>query len=174
VTDHLIQKGAKRIAFFARAHSAQTVNHRIVGYREALYTHGLPISKDLVIWGDPTDAELVESVLRTRADAIMCANDETAANLMKTLIGLGVRIPEDVRLAGIDDVRYASLLPIPLTTLHQPCEQIGSAGISAMLERVNQPHLPPRSILLDGHLVVRSSCGNGIQSLSQDGASTKR
>ena len=168
VTAHLIQKGAKRIAFFARPHSAQTVNQRIVGYREALFTNALPVSKDLVIWGDPSDVEVVESVLRTRPDAIMCANDDTAANLMKSMIGMGVRIPEDVRLAGIDDVRYASLLPIPLTTLHQPCEQIGSAAISAMLDRVNQPHLPPRSILLDGHLVVRSSCGNGVQPLSQN------
>ncbi len=170
VTDHLIQKGAKRVAFFARAHSAQTVNHRIVGYREALYTHGLPISRELVIWGEPSDAALVESMLRTtRTDAIMCANDDTAANLMKTLLGLGVRIPEDVRLAGIDDVRYASLLPIPLTTLHQPCEEIGAAAISAMLDRVNHPHLPPRSIFLNGHLVVRSSCGNGMPSRSQGG-----
>lgn len=160
MTSHLIQKGSTRVAFFAKAHSAQTVSHRIVGYREALYVHQLPISPDLVIWGDPTDPALIESVLRTRADAIMCANDHTAANLLKTLIALGVRIPEDIRLVGIDDVPYASLLPVPLTTLHQPCEQIGAAAIAAMLDRVNHPHLPPRSILLDGKLVERSSCGN--------------
>jgi DNA-binding LacI/PurR family transcriptional regulator len=161
VTDHLIQHGARRVAFFAREHSAETVEERIVGYREALYAHGLPISKDLVLLGEPSDAAFVDSALRNeRIDAIMCANDDTAANLMKTLISLGVRIPEHVRLAGIDDVRYASLLPIPLTTLHQPCEDIGAASMSAMLDRVNNPHLPARSISLSGHLVVRSSCGN--------------
>ena len=89
----------------------------------------------------------------------MCANDLTAANLMRTLLSLGVKLPEDIRIAGVDDVKYASLLPIPLTTLHQPCAEIGAASMSAMLERVRNPHLPTRSILLDGHLVVRQSCG---------------
>lgn len=160
VTKHLIQQGAKRIAFLAKEHSAETVGHRIVGYREALYTHNLPISRDLVLRGDPADAAFVQEALReTGADAIMCANDHTAANLMQTLIALGVRIPEDIRVAGVDDVKYASLLPIPLTTFHQPCAEIGAASMSAMLERVNNPDLPNRSILLNGWLVVRRSCG---------------
>jgi DNA-binding LacI/PurR family transcriptional regulator len=103
----------------------------------------------------------VESALRdTKIDSIMCANDHTAANLMQTLIALGIRIPHDIRIAGVDDVKYASLLPIPLTTFHQPCDDIGAAGISAMLERVSNPHLPTRTILLSGHLVVRRSCGS--------------
>jgi DNA-binding LacI/PurR family transcriptional regulator len=92
-------------------------------------------------------------------DAILCANDHTAAQLMHTLLGLGVRIPEDVRLAGIDDVRYAGLLPVPLTTLRQPVLEIGAAAIAAMLDRIQNPHLPARSILLNGRLVVRKSCG---------------
>lgn len=160
VTEHLIRQGGSRIAFFAKEHSAETVEHRMVGYREALFAHDLPVSKDLVLRGDPSDSAFVKSVLRrTRVDSIMCANDLTAANLMQTLIALGVSVPQDIRIAGVDDVRYASLLPIPLTTLHQPCDDIGAAAMSAMLERVNNPHLPTRSILLNGHLVVRQSCG---------------
>jgi len=92
-------------------------------------------------------------------DAFLCANDRTAAQLMQTLLGLGVRVPEDVRIAGIDDVRYAGLLPGPLTTFHQPCLDIGAAAIATMYDRVANPHLPARSILLNGHLVVRKSCG---------------
>jgi GntR family transcriptional regulator of arabinose operon len=64
-----------------------------------------------------------------------------------------------VRLAGIDDVRYATLLPVPLTTLHQPCLEIGAAAVAAMQDRIANPHLAARSILLNGHLVVRRSCG---------------
>ncbi len=160
VTEHLVRQGATRIAFLAREHSAETVEHRIVGYREALITHDLPIPKSLILRGEASDPSFVESALRHNPiDAIMCANDHTAANLMQTLIGLGVRVPQDVRIAGIDDVKYASLLPIPLTTFHQPCAGIGAASMSAMLERVTHPELPTRSILLNGHLVVRQSCG---------------
>jgi GntR family transcriptional regulator of arabinose operon len=94
-----------------------------------------------------------------RIDAFLCANDNTAAQLMRTLLGLGLRVPEDVRIAGIDDVRYAELLPVPLTTLHQPCMDIGAVAVSTMLDRIANPQLPARSILLNGHLVVRQSCG---------------
>ena len=163
VTDHLIRAGGSRIAFFAKSNSAETVEHRLVGYREALYAHRFPLRRDLVIRGDPSDAGFVKSVLdRTKMDAVMCANDLTAANLMQTLLSLGVRLPQDIRIAGVDDVKYASLLPIPLTTFHQPCAEIGAASMSAMLERVRNPHLPTRSILLDGHLVVRQSCGTQV------------
>ena len=165
VTEHLIRQGAKRVGFFCRDRSAQTVEHRIVGYREALYMNGLSISRDLVIRGDASDREFVAKAMRQlNVDAIMCANDLTAARLMQTLLSLGMRIPEKIRIAGVDDVRYASLLPIPLTTLHQPCADIGIASMSAMLERIVHPHLPARSILLDGKLVVRKSCGGKVPS----------
>ena len=65
-----------------------------------------------------------------------------------TLLRLGHAIPADVRLVGIDDVEYAALLPVPLTTLRQPSRQIGDAALGAMLDRVARADLPPRDILL--------------------------
>jgi DNA-binding LacI/PurR family transcriptional regulator len=114
----------------------------------------------MILRGDPADKAFVEEALREQMFcSVMCANDHTAANLMQTLISLGVRIPEDVRIAGVDDVRYASLLPVPLTTYRQPCAELGAVAMSAMLDRIRNPQLPARTILLDGHLVVRQSCG---------------
>ena len=169
VTDHLIRQGASRIAFFARENSAESVDHRIVGYREALYSHGLPILRELVLRGDAADQAFVKRALTDlKIDSIMCANDLTAATLMQTLLALGVRIPEDIRLAGVDDVKYANLLPIPLTTLRQPCDEIGAASMSAMLERVQNPHLPARAILVKGDLVVRRSSGSGVETGSRN------
>ncbi len=160
VTNHLAGQGARHIAFFAREGSAETVDDRIVGYREALYVNNLPVERNLVLRGDAKDKTFVERALRdTRIDAILCANDRTAATLMQTLLGLGTRIPQDIRLAGVDDVKYASLLPIPLTTFRQPCAEIGAASMSAMLERIRNPRLPARSVMLNGSLVVRRSCG---------------
>ena len=78
---------------------------------------------------------------------------------MQTLLRLGYAVPRDVRLVGIDDVEFASLLPVPLTTLRQPTRQIGDAALSAMLERVARKDLPVRDILLDCQLIVRESCG---------------
>ena len=158
--EHLIKCGAKRIAFFARPNSAPTVDARIAGYREALRTLLGKLDRDRVHLGDATDAQFVRSVMRkSRPDAFLCANDFTAGNLMQTLLSLGHRIPEDVRIVGIDDVKFAQLMPVPLTTLHQPCREIGRIALSVMLDRIANPNLPPRDVLLGCSLVVRQSCG---------------
>jgi hypothetical protein len=60
---------------------------------------------------------------------------------------------------GIDDVNYAALLPVPLTTVHQPCREIGEAALGVMLERLARPKMAARDVLLDCTLVVRESCG---------------
>jgi DNA-binding LacI/PurR family transcriptional regulator len=159
-TLHLIRAGAKRIAFFARPHSAATVDARIAGYREALLVSPLRDLKPIVHIGDATDdASVKEMLCKDKPDAFLCANDHTAGNLMHTLLSIGKRIPEDIRIMGFDDVAYARLLPVPLTTEHQPCKDIGQAALAAMLDRMQTPNLPPRDILLGCQLVVRRSCG---------------
>ena len=160
-TEHLIRAGAKRIAFFARPNSASTVGARIAGYREALTSQPTHRGGELVKFGDASNLSFIRSILKKdRPDAFLCANDHTAGNLMHTLISLGRRIPKDIRVVGIDDVKYARLLPVPLTTQHQPCHDIGKVALSVMLDRIANPSLPPRDILLGCELIVRQSCGS--------------
>jgi GntR family transcriptional regulator, arabinose operon transcriptional repressor len=162
-TEHLLSVGAERIAFFARPNSAPTVDARIAGYREAIQAQSQKSFRDHVIIGEATDEQFVKSVLKKdRPDAFLCANDLTAGNLMRTLLSIGERIPEDIRIMGIDDVRFAQLLPVPLTTMHQPCRDIGRVALSAMLDRIANPDLPPRDILLGCTLVTRQSCGEDM------------
>ena len=160
-TLHLVGLGAKRIAFLGKKLSASTVDARIAGYREALFASDVLRGEDLVSRGDPSDETLVQSILdKQRPDAFLCANDHTAATLMKTLISLGVPIPKEIRIVGIDDVKYASLLPIPLTTQHQPCQDIGRVAMATMFERLKNADLPAREISLNCRLVIRKSCGS--------------
>jgi DNA-binding LacI/PurR family transcriptional regulator len=92
---------------------------------------------------------------------------------MQSLIRLNYRIPDDIRIVGIDDVGYASLLPSPLTTVHQPCREIGVAAVAVMLERLETPGMPIRDILLDCKLVVRESCGaKKVETLRNAGGAT--
>jgi GntR family transcriptional regulator of arabinose operon len=160
-TEHLVNAGAKRIAFLGKRFSAGTVDARIAGYREALFAHSLHRNEDLVTRADPSDGDLIRSILRKqKPDAFVCANDHTAATLMQTLIKLNKRIPEDIRIVGIDDVKYANLLPVPLTTQHQPCLDIGRVAMSTMLERLESPDSPTKDVLLNTRLVIRKSCGS--------------
>src|SRR5207249_2329587 len=100
---------------------------------------------------EPGDKGQVKLALdEIRPDGFVCANDFTAAHLLKMLNGLGVSVPDQVRMAGIDDVKYASLLSVPLTTIHQPCADMGAVAIGTMLQRLRHPTLPPRDVLLSG------------------------
>jgi GntR family transcriptional regulator of arabinose operon len=162
ITAHLLQAcRSRRIAFFAYPATAATVDARIAGYYEALIAAGIPVEDDLVQRLDPSDAKAVGQFMKTHhPDAVVCANDRTAGLLMHTLTALGKEVPRDIGVVGIDDVEYASLLPVPLTTIHQPCRDIGITAMAAMIERVAHPELPTRTILLDTELVVRASCGH--------------
>src|SRR5204863_2209530 len=106
ITAHLLQTGCRRIVFIGRPRSAPTVDARISGYREAMGNTQLGAAVYRI---DPEDREEVQRILTTeRPDGFLCANDYTAAQLLKTLTGLGVSVPHTVRLAGFDDVKYAS------------------------------------------------------------------
>ncbi len=159
LTRHLFQAGAKRIVFATRRNSASTVDARIAGYREALYTlqHG---THGTVISGDFEDPHHVQEMLgRVKPDGIVCANDVTAARLMQTLISLGVSIPGDIKMAGVDDVRYAKFLPTPLTTIRQNCAEMGAAAMAMMLSRLDRPNQPVKDVLVRFELVIRASSG---------------
>ncbi len=160
ITSHLLRCGCHRIAFLGRPGSAPTVDARIAGYREALggaAGHAAPC----VCRIDPEDRGKIKAALdRFRPDGFVCANDFTAAHLLKTLNELGFSVPGEIRLVGVDDVKYASLLSVPLTTIHQPCSDIGAMAVSTMFERLRHPKLPARDVLLNFDLVVRDSCGS--------------
>jgi DNA-binding LacI/PurR family transcriptional regulator len=169
ITQHLIDHEAKRIAFVARPRSASTVFARIAGYREALFNAKLTANEDLVRRGDAGDPDFVRTMIdECRPDAIVCANDITAARLMTMLTGMGLKVPQQMRVVGIDDVKYAALLPVPLTTQHQNCADIGAVAMATMLERLMHPEMPTRDILLQTTTIIRNSCGaeisNGAQS----------
>jgi DNA-binding LacI/PurR family transcriptional regulator len=164
-TEHLLKLGCKRIGFLGYHGSALTISERAAGYKDALAARGLRPAVDLPAFFPPRKEQLLE--WRAKGDvesieAFVCVNDRIAGQLMQLLLSRHVRVPEDVRLVGIDDVSYASLLSVPLTTVHQPTREIGEAALRTMLDRIKAPHMPPREILLDGELVVRRSCGANL------------
>jgi DNA-binding LacI/PurR family transcriptional regulator len=159
--EHLLGLGARRICLLAHAGVAPTVEARMAGFREALLAHAKTLDRSSVRRLDAITADSVRPLLAAKQapDAFVCATDRTAGELMQAVQALGRRIPQDLRIVGIDDVEYANLLPVPLTTVHQPCREIGEAALAAMLERIERPSLFVRDILLECRLVIRASCG---------------
>lgn len=160
IAEHLIKLGCARIAFIARPQSAPTVDARVAGVREAIVRHGLDLAKDWLQVGDPEDLKFSRRLAAGRRwDAFVCANDHTAALLIRHLEQAGTHVPKDVRVAGFDDAKFATLVSVPLTTIRQPCRDLALTAFRAMLERIAEPTLPARHILLRPRLVVRESCG---------------
>lgn len=152
-TQHLIELGCRRIGFLAYHGSPATINARLAGYRDALNAHGLRAEVEATERTSDASGEI---------EAWVCINDRVAGQLMHVFLSRKVRIPEDVRIVGIDDVSYAGLLPVPLTTIRQPTRAIGAIALSTMLDRIDRPRMPPRDVLVDGELVIRNSCGSRV------------
>ncbi|MEO0476126.1 MAG: GntR family transcriptional regulator [Planctomycetota bacterium] len=158
VTEHLFEQGCKNVVFCARPHSANTIDARSAGFVESVLHHTGTYNPKQVQRIDPDDVKQVEVLVKKiKPDGVVCGNDITAAHLMRTLDNMGVKVPDELLVTGVDDVKYAELLRVPLTTMHQHCEAIGQAAFHAMLERMQRPDAPARDILLDCKLVPRDS-----------------
>jgi DNA-binding LacI/PurR family transcriptional regulator len=135
--------------------TASTVDARIVGARIAMPAYGMEVPQPFVKSGDPTDLKFVRSFTQShKLDAILCTSDPLAAQLLQSLTRLGIRIPQDMGLVGFYDVRFASLLTIPLTTMEQPCRDIAITAFNALRERLKTPDLPPRTLMLTPRIAV--------------------
>lgn len=160
---HLIGSGAKRVCCLLRRLCADSVHTRFAGVDAAVMRATGRHAQ--IIVAEPDDEAAIRSALaRHHPDAIVCSNDVAASMLARTLKRLHVRIPSDVMLAGFDDVQLAASMSPPLTSMRQPCQQLAATALRTLFERIRQPKLPPRRILLDAALVSRQSTSRNKQS----------
>lgn len=168
------ERGGRLIAECLLAHGHRNVvhltgprNHANLAMREKGFLDGFRQAGD-------TDASVVHGLHtmeggyqmarnRLRAHnkftAISTANDAVAFGVIKAALEIGVRIPEDVSLAGFDDVELAALVHPPLTTIRQPKYEMGAAAIEMIVKLTNAKHRVPEHRVLGVELVERASVG---------------
>ena len=156
---HLMARGARSIRFLMRANWVENVKNRARGVRNEVLAKGLRWSSKSVVMADPADTSAVAKLMKSSPcpDAFVCENDVIAAGLMKTLGSLGYKVPDDVLIAGFDDVRVAQLSSPGITTIHQPCAGIARAAFDRLVARMSDRTIMPAHILLPSKLVVRGS-----------------
>lgn len=161
VASHLIESGARNLRFLTHPDYANTIRGRIYGVAQAALDAGLGWKDGFAIEREPSDLAFFSRLMRGKPspDAFVCRNDPTAAQLVQTLSKLGIKVPGDVRVAGFDDGDIAKLLNPPLTTIRQPVGTLAATAIASLIQRIRDPYLAPRAILLDAQLVVRASSG---------------
>jgi len=162
-TEHLIEGGGELVACITGPKRISTANERLRGYRDGLEKAGRAYDESLVLREDFRQAGGHEAVQQLFAgkkhpDALFVANNLMTLGALAAIREAGLRVPEDVSVVGFDGIDAAGLARIGLTTVAQPREQLAAAGIRLLLERIEAgPEAPPRTVLLEPKLVVRSS-----------------
>ncbi len=156
--------GARRIAYVRGPANNWEANERFAAYREELERLGIPFDPRLVAQGDFTTHSArpaVESVLERLGglpDAFIFANDEMAIRGMAVLGEKGYSVPEDVAVAGFDDIEETANLSVPMTTVRQPLFEMGRLAVERLGEMLEGRSVPELAVL-ETEPVIRASCG---------------
>jgi DNA-binding LacI/PurR family transcriptional regulator len=165
VTDHLISLGRRRIGHITGRRGGVSAEERLTGYRRAMERARL-LTDDLVAEGDylPRSGELgAARLLETDAEAIFCASDAMAFGALRELRRRGVRVPEDVAVAGFDDLAEAATAHPPLTTIRQDTGQMGFEAAHALFRLLNDEAASPQRVILPTELVIRQSTVGAVR-----------
>ncbi len=167
LAEHFIKLGCRKIDFFAYYTRVPTQESRIAGYLKALEFHGIRTDAGGVHHGNLFDRAFVtETLIRRRPEAILVVSDSRAACVMQFALESGIKIPQHLRIGSFDDLPSAARLPVPLTTIRQPAAGLGYLAFRSMIQRIEEPTLPPVHSELTGELVIRASSGTPISSRS--------
>lgn len=182
IVSHLLDQGYRRIACITEAGYISAVADRVRGYEEAMRQAGLvalaaiPLNWLFAHWdGKPPifsedQMRPIEQFIRSSLEpaALFCINDFLAIGVMKYLLERKYRIPQDVSLAGFDDIPLAQYMPSPLTTIVQPRLEIGKAAARLLIDQIQKPGQPPKTTVLPVTLVVRESSSEVQAQLEND------
>lgn len=155
--EHLIERGCKRLVYASRSGALGTMDGRCAGFRYALERAGLPFDEDFCLVGDAKDVEFAKRILKREPDGVACFHDPIAIELLNNFQKLKVAVPEQIKIIGLDNVKYSNYLTTPLTTLSQPLAQIGAQAVERMTRRLNGETGEPKQILYSATLIPRRS-----------------
>lgn len=161
---HLCEIGHRRIAMLMGLANISSTHERFVGYQAALQEAAIPIDPALAVDGGSRSepARQATHALMASDDpptAIVAGNNLMTLGAMRALRERGLSVPEDVALVSFDDFEWADLFHPRLTTIAQPCQEIGEQAIELLLGRIRAPDLPPRHVRLPAEMRHRDSCG---------------
>lgn len=161
-TQYLIDKGYTRIACITGPLDKTPARLRLEGYREAMIRAGLTIREGDEIESDfefGGGFEAMQSLLamNARPQAVFIGNDAMAVGAYQALYQAGLKIPEDMAIVGYDDIELARYMTPPLTTIHQPKDELGELAIDVLIHRMAEPDLQQQRLQLTPILMTRGS-----------------
>ncbi len=162
--EHLHEHGCRRIAYFGGPENADARSERQQGVMEACLEHGVQFDRR---WSMRTQTSSTAGHLAAASllggspvpDGIVVHSDAIAFGLMRSLRDAGMRVGEDVRVIGFDDVEHAKDWSPALSTISVNARRIGQVAVRMILERIADPDAAPQSSVFEPELQIRESCG---------------
>jgi DNA-binding LacI/PurR family transcriptional regulator len=162
-THYLFEQGHRRVGFISWLSPAVSMEHRYLGYKQALAERDVPLDERLICYveGYPVfDYSQLAAYLSgpERPTAVFSANDQIAIALYRAAASVGLSIPGDLAVLGFDNLDVSPHLDPPLTTLAQPFTQIGQVAAELLLRRLQGEQGHCQQITLPAQLIIRESC----------------
>ena len=168
ITRFVLEMGHREIAYIGGPSEAPNSMYRYAGFEQALKNFGLNLDKELIVEGNYKISGGREGVLELLSKgrdftAVVCANDLMAIGAMEELKDAGFRIPEDISITGFDDIPMARYVEPKLTTVAQPCYQMGEMATELLIKLIEGKPVKNAVITLKPELIVRDSVKRVIQ-----------
>ena len=168
VVRHLISKGHRRIAVIAGHPHSFPAMKRLSGFQIAMQEAGLTIPEGYLVYGDwayDSGYAKMKELLRLpeRPTAVFAMNDFMAAGCIHAILDSGLKVPEDISVAGFDNREACHYLLPPLTTVELPVKDIGRSAARMLIDLIRNPAAVPRQEILPCRLIERGSVGEWRQ-----------
>jgi len=161
-TQYLIDRGYTRIACIAGPLDKTPARLRLDGFHQAMAASGLAVPPGYVVDGDfefqgGFNAMNQLLVLAPPPQAVFTSNDAMAVGVYHALYQAGLRVPQDMAVMGYDNIELARYLTPPLSTIHQPKDELGELAIDTLIHRMSDPDASQQTLVLTPELVERGS-----------------
>lgn len=164
MTRFLASLGHKKIAFITGHPEHKAVGNRFLGYRDGLEQSGLKFFEELVAAGDNSilsgeacAAALLES--ENRPTAIFAANDDMAAGVIRVAVRLGIKVPDELSVAGCDDITLAQQIFPALSTINQPLATMADEAVMLLIDSAHKKRTSKATSVVPSKLKIRESTG---------------
>ncbi|MBN2531803.1 MAG: LacI family DNA-binding transcriptional regulator [Spirochaetales bacterium] len=162
VTEYLISRGVKKIAFIMGKPYMRNTIDRVNGFLKAMEKNGLPVPDYYIIKGDYTIISGITAMkkiilYKELPEAIICSNDHMAMGVLSEAKKAKIRIPEDMSLVGFDDINIAALIDPPLSTVRQPLFDMGFKASEILFKKIENPLHDCEIKVFPVELVLRKS-----------------
>jgi LacI family transcriptional regulator len=161
---HMVDLGHKRIGYIGGPVKYASARARQRAFKKCLQEYGLPSNGDLIQRGNfkidggaAAMARLME--IKERPTAVLAANDMSAIGAMKTALGMGLKVPEEISIIGFDDIDFCQLTQPPLTTIRLSRREIAEKAFDALSSIIQGKSRRGGQYKIGTHLVVRNSTG---------------